>query len=422
MKKMIFIVACLIAEANAQLAVPLTLEAAYENAIQNYPLVKQRDLIKQTTGLSIENINKGYLPQFNISAQASYQSAVTSISIPLPGITIQPPSKDQYKLVAEVNQLIYDGGLMNEQKKIQTLSEKLEEEKINVELYRLYERINQLFLGILLLEEQIRQIDLVQNDIQTGINKVTAQVNNGVSFKSNLNVLKAEYLKNEQRLIELQSNKNGLLDMLGLFINQSLPPTTKLERPAMLLLAETPPIQRPELNLFSYQQNLISGQEKIIQAKNLPKAGWFLQGGYGRPGLNFLKNEFAFFYTTGLRINWSLSGLYTQKREQQQLNINKKIVELQKETFLLNTNSQLLQVKAEMLKWKQLIEKDKEIIQLRENIKAAAQSQLDNGVITANDFLREVNAADLARQSLIIHEMQGLQAQINYKTVAGINK
>ncbi len=422
MKKMIFIVACLIAEANAQLAVPLTLEAAYENAIQNYPLLKQRDLIKQTTGLSIENINKGYLPQFNISAQASYQSAVTSISIPLPGITIQPPSKDQYKLVAEVNQLIYDGGLMNEQKKIQTLSEKLEEEKINVELYKLYERINQLFLGILLLEEQIRQIDLVQNDIQTGINKVTAQVNNGVSFKSNLNVLKAEYLKNEQRLIELQSNKNGLLDMLGLFINQSLPPTTKLERPAMLLLAETPPIQRPELNLFSYQQNLISGQEKIIQAKNLPKAGWFLQGGYGRPGLNFLKNEFAFFYTTGLRINWSLSGLYTQKREQQQLNINKKIVELQKETFLLNTNSQLLQVKAEMLKWKQLIEKDKEIIQLRENIKAAAQSQLDNGVITANDFLREVNAADLARQSLIIHEMQGLQAQINYKTVAGLNK
>ncbi len=422
MKKMIFIVACLIAEANAQLAVPLTLEAAYENAIQNYPLVKQRDLIKQTTGLSIENINKGYLPQFNISAQASYQSAVTSISIPLPGITIQPPSKDQYKLVAEVNQLIYDGGLMNEQKKIQTLSEKLEEEKINVELYKLYERINQLFLGILLLEEQIRQIDLVQNDIQTGINKVTAQVNNGVSFKSNLNVLKAEYLKNEQRLIELQSNKNGLLDMLGLFINQSLPPTTKLERPSMLLFAENPSIQRPELNLFSYQQNLISGQEKIIQAKNLPKAGWFLQGGYGRPGLNFLKNEFAFFYTTGLRINWSLSGLYTQKREQQQLNINKKIVELQKETFLLNTNSQLLQVKAEMLKWKQLIEKDKEIIQLRENIKAAAQSQLDNGVITANDFLREVNAADLARQSLIIHEMQGLQAQINYKTVAGINK
>lgn len=422
MKKMIFIVACLIAEANAQLAVPLTLEAAYENAIQNYPLVKQRDLIKQTTGLSIENINKGYLPQFNISAQASYQSAVTSISIPLPGITIQPPSKDQYKLVAEVNQLIYDGGLMNEQKKIQTLSEKLEEEKINVELYKLYERINQLFLGILLLEEQIRQIDLVQNDIQTGINKVTAQVNNGVSFKSNLNVLKAEYLKNEQRLIELQSNKNGLLDMLGLFINQSLPPTTKLERPSMLLFAENPPIQRPELNLFSYQQNLISGQEKIIQAKNLPKAGWFLQGGYGRPGLNFLKNEFAFFYTTGLRINWSLSGLYTQKREQQQLNINKKIVELQKETFLLNTNSQLLQVKAEMLKWKQLIEKDKEIIQLRENIKAAAQSQLDNGVITANDFLREVNAADLARQSLIIHEMQGLQAQINYKTVAGLNK
>ncbi len=422
MKKIIFIVYCLMAKANAQLTVPLTLENAYERAIQNYPLVKQRDLIKQTTGLNIENINKGYLPQFNISAQATYQSAVTSITIPLPGVNIQPPSNDQYKLVAEVNQLIYDGGMIGEQKKIQALNEKVEQEKVNVELYKLYERINQLFLGIIMLDEQVHQIDLIKNDIQTGINKVEAQVNNGVSFRSNLNVLKAEYLKNEQRLIELQANKNGLLDILGLFINQTLPTSTKLVRPSLVSLAENPSIQRPELNLLTYQQNLIAGQEKIIRAKNLPRAGWFLQGGYGRPGLNLLKNEFALFYTTGLRINWSLGGLYTQKREQRQLVVNKKIIDLQKESFLLNTNTQLLQVKAEMAKWKQLLEKDKEIILLRENIKEAAQAQLDNGVITANDFLREVNAADQARQSLIIHEIQALQSQISYRTVAGLNK
>ena len=404
---------------NAQNISNISLSKAYELAKQNYPLVKQRGLIKQTAGINISNLSKGYLPQVTVSGQATYQSEVTEIKVPIPGIDIEPPAKDQYRLLADVNQLVYDGGVIKQQQNIQQLNENVEQQKIEVELYKVKERINQLYLGVLFLDEQLKQVDLVKEDLNTGIKKVEAQVNNGVAFKSNLNVLKAELLKAEQRKIELKASRKGLTDVLSLFINQALDENVLLEKPAVITTVLSTDIQRPELNLYSSQEKLLSSQNKLIDSKNLPKASVFAQGGYGRPGLNFLKNDFDFYYTTGVRLTWALNGLYTQKKEKQLVEVNKKIVDVQKETFLLNTNTALKQQQSEVDKLQQLIATDAEIIDLRESVKVAAKAQLENGVISANDYLREVNAEDQVRQSLITHQIQLLQAQINYQTISG---
>lgn len=404
--------------ANAQPLQQLSLATAWELAQKNYPAVKQKDLVRQTAGISVENLQKGFLPQFSISGQASYQSDVTSVPISVPGFSIEAPNKDQYKLVADVNQLIYDGGLTREQKTLQQLNAKVEDQKVEVELYKVKERINQLYLSILYLDEQLKQVELVKKDIETGIKKVEAQVQNGVAFKSNLNMLKAELLKTGQRTIEISTSRKGLVAALALFVGQELNDQVVLVQPAAMLSADEQ-IARPELALYTEQEKLIGQQDKLIQAKNLPKASLFAQAGYGRPGLNMLKNEFAFYSIGGLRFNWSLGGLYTKKKEKEQVQVNKKIVEVQKETFLLNTNSQLKQQQAEIDKLQQLIRTDEEIISLRKTVTEAAKAQLENGVITANDFLKEVNAEDLARQALITHKVQLLQSQINYQTILG---
>ena len=210
-----------------------------------------------------------------------------------------------------------------------------------------------------------------------------------------------------------------MIDVLSLFINQTLPEETMLEKPKTDAPVITSEIQRPELKLYSTQQKLLGGQFQLIDSRNKPRAGLFLQGGYGKPGLNFLKNEFAFFYTTGVRLNWSFGGLYTQKNEKKIIELNQKTVDIQKEVFLLNTNTQLRQQLSEVDKLQKLIASDGEIIDLRIKVKDAAKAQLENGVITANDYLREVNAEDQARQSLITHQVQLLQAQINYQTISG---
>ncbi|MBD0352508.1 MAG: TolC family protein, partial [Flavisolibacter sp.] len=178
-------------------------------------------------------------------------------------------------------------------------------------------------------------------------------------------------------------------------------------------------IRRPELRLYQEQMSVLEQQSRLIKARNAPKASLFLQAGYGRPGLNFLKNEFTPYAITGVRFNWSLGGYYTAKRERELIGISKRTIDLQKETFVLNTNTQLQQQKAEIEKYEQLIEKDLQIIELRKSVKEAAKAQLENAVITSSDYLREVNAEDNARQMLILHQLQLLQAQINYTIIQG---
>ncbi|TWI79389.1 outer membrane protein TolC [Lacibacter cauensis] len=397
----------------------ITLEQVQQKAKQQYPLIKQKGLVKQVKDISIENLRKGFLPQLSLSGQATYQSEVTTVKIPFPGVNIEPLSKDQYKLVADVNQMIYDGGLLKQQTAMQQVNAEVEDQKIEVELYKLNERINQVYLSILYIDEQLKQTELVRKDLETGLKKIEAQVNGGVAFKSNLNLLKAELLKIDQRIIELQSTRTGLLDVLTLFTGENYIPSTQLEKPVVQSPAYDATVSRPEINLFQKQQQLLGVQNNLIKAKNLPKTSFFFQGGYGRPGLNFLENKFATYYVTGVRFNWAFGGLYTAKKEKELIGLNQQIIAVQQDVFLLNTNTQLKQQQAEIDKIKQLISKDNEIIDLRIKVKEAANAQLENGVITANDYLREVNAEDQARQTLILHQLQLLQAQINYQTIKG---
>ncbi|HET9824982.1 MAG TPA: TolC family protein, partial [Chitinophagaceae bacterium] len=394
MKRWILLVTIFTRFAAAQTASQLTLSQAYDLAQKNYPAIKQKDLVRQTEKITIENLRKEYLPQAALNGQASYQSEVIGIDIPIPGIKIPSPSKDQYKVLADVSQVIYDGGIIHQQEKNARLNADVEEQKVEVELYKLKDRINQLYLGTLYLDEQIKQADVMRQDVQIGIMQVEAQVKNGVALKSNLNVLKAQLLQTDQRVIELKASRKGLIETLGLFINEALDEETILEKP-VVNAAPTADISRPELKLYDNQSKLIAQQNKMVTAKNLPRASVFAQGGYGKPGvLDPLKPFFDWFYIAGVRFNWSLGGLYTSKKEKQLNEVNKKMVDVQKETFLLNTNTQLKQQQSEIEKIAKLVETDQGIIDLRAEVKEAARAQLENGVITANDYLREVNAED----------------------------
>ncbi len=396
----------------------LTLQQACDSARIHYPMIRQKQLLQQTASLNIDNLSKGFLPQVNINAQASYQTDVTKLAISFPGINIDPLSKDQYKLSADISQLIYDGGLIRQQQQLQQQNAVVEGQKLEIELYKLKERVTQVYLGILYIDEQLKQSDLVKSDIDNGIRKVEAQVENGTAFRSGISMLKAERIKAEQRTIELAASRKGLLDVLSLFLQQALSASTRLVKPETTS-GITAELDRPELKLYGEQNKLFLQQDQLIRSRNLPKASVFLQGGYGRPGLNMLKNEFEPYGIGGLRLSWQLSGFYTAKREKLLLTINRQTVDLQKETFVLNTQTQLKQQETEVGKLNQLISTDREIITLRNDVKKAAMAQLDNGVITPNDYLKEVNAEDQARQNLITHQLQLVQALINLQLITG---
>ena len=403
--------------AFSQQVTSLTIDSCFEMAKRNFPLVKQYALIDKSKSYSIDNANKSYLPQFNIGGQATYQSEVTHIPISLPNVKVSELSKDQYKLYGEVSQAVTDLFTTKDYRELISANAEIEGQKIEVELYKLKERISNLFFGILLIDAQIQQTELLKKDIQSGIDKVSVAIAYGTALKSSADNLKAELLKANQRTIELKSNRSGYAAMLSYFIDQTVDETTFLIKPSPQIISST--INRPELKLFDLQKRTFEVQNNLIKAKNLPRLNLFLQGGLGRPALNMLSNDVNLYYLAGLRLNWNLAGLYTYKNEKQILSLNQKGLDIQKEIFLFNTNVILHQQNSEVSKMQELIETDNSIITLRESIKNKTKVQLENGTATSTDYLIDVNAQDQAAQNLILHQIQFLMTQYNYQITSG---
>lgn len=404
-------------QAYAQPGQSLTLDSCYAMAKRNYPLVKQFELIERSKEYSLENTSKGYWPQFTINGQATYQSDVTQIPISIPNMPIPQLSKDQYRIYGEVVQPVTDLVTIGTQKEWVKTNAGVEMQKAEVEMYKLKERVNQLFFGMLLIDVQVQQAELLKKDLQAGLDKTQAAIMNGIALKSNADLLKAEMLKVQQRVIELKNVRKGYAQMLTMFTGKSIDENTILEEPKVT--ATVPSINRPELTLFEMQEKTFDVQRKLITARTFPRLSLFVQGGYGRPGLNMLNDEFDSYYIGGLRLNWNLSSFYTYKNDKQLLTVNASQLEVQKEVFLFNTNYTLTSQSSEIAKLEELIKTDNEIITLRENIRAASEAQLGQGIITANDYVVNANATDQARQNQQLHQVQLLMARYNYQTTSG---
>jgi outer membrane protein TolC len=416
MKKLIIFPLLLLLFQPGVKAQSLTIETCQEKAKANYPLVKQYGLIEQTAQYNISNANKGYLPHLLISAKATYQSDVTQIPSSLGDVlsklTGKPfsfPSlpKDQYQAVLEATQIIWDGGVISTQKKITNLSTEVEKQKLEVDLYALKDRVNQLFFGILLLNEQLKQNDILKNDLLTNYNRLNAYKQNGIAYQADLDALKVEQLNANQRESDLKSTRRSFSIMLSALTGLDINGQTELIKPGinLTILKETSN-HRPELSLFEAQNNLYESQKSLLNAGNRPKIGAFVQGGYGQPGLNMFTTGFSPFYIGGIRLSWNISGLYSQKNNLNKIDLSKKNVDIQKETFEFNNNLVTRQQQTEIEKLQSTLANDDEIIRLRQNIKKAATSKMENGTASVSDLIREINAENQALQLKSLHEIQ----------------
>lgn len=394
----------------------LDLENCYRMAEENYPLSKKRELIAKSSQFTVDNIAKGYYPRFDILGQATYQSDVTKLPVSLPGTNMPILNKDQYKAYGEINQVVYDGGIIKQQKETALAQTKVQQQQLEVELYAVKQRVTDLYFGILIFDEQLRQNELLKNDITIGIKTMQARLDNGTAYRSNVDLLKAEYLKADQQAVSIRSYRKAYLDMLGLFINQELK-DTRLEIPGPVLAAQE--IRRPELALFDYRNESLELGKETISATNRPRLNLFAQGGIANPGLNFLETGWKGYYIGGVRLNWSLTGLYTSRKQRQIIDISKQELQADRETFLFTTKQSVRQQDAEISKLTEYLESDDQIIGLRTSVKKASLAQLENGVIDPSDYLREVNEENLALQNKIVHKTELLLAQYRQKLITG---
>jgi outer membrane protein TolC len=414
---LLFVISSIISQAQTY-----SLQEIEALTIKNYPLIKQAAILQYSNQLSIDNIKKALYPQLSINGQATYQSEVTSINLPIAGFKANPLSKDQYKATAELQQTIYDGGLNKKMQAVSIAGAKLDLLKNEIDLYKLKERVTQLYCAVLYTSDVIDQIKLVQKDLDNALLKIEALYKNGLVFKNNVLQIKAQILKNNQKLEEAFAAKRIVLDALELLGNISIATNANFETPKdSALNLEDIALSRPELLLFDAQKSSIEKQLGVVNAKTNPKLGAFVQSGYGKPGLNMLKNEFDWFSIGGIKLQWSLGGYYTAKKEKTILQNQALMVQNEKETYALNNRVQLKQQIDEIVKLEKLIQSDKQIIEIRDQIKNTSLVQLNNGVITANDYLKEINEYDIANQIMLQHQTQLIQSKLQFQLIKGKN-
>ena len=415
MKRMIFSFSFLLYVAGAY--AQITLEECQRKTQDNYPLVHQYGLVEKTKEYNLENAAKGYLPQFALSAKASYQSDVTEIPVKLPGVDLKGLPKDQYQVMLELQQKIWDGGGIRMQKK-QTIAE-VEKEKLNVDMYALNDRVNDLYFGILLLDEQIKQNTLLQDELERNYRQITAYVENGIANQADLDAVKVEQLNTKQKRVDLVSSRAAYLKMLSLLVGEALSPETVLEKPVpQSTVSAVSEIRRPELALFDAQGAGLQVQEKALNVRHLPQFGLFVQGAYGNPGLDMLKNEFSPYYMAGVRLSWNFGSLYTLKNDRRVIEKKRQQLDNNRDVFLFNTRLEMTQQDQAIHSLEKQMRDDDEIIRLRTNIRKAAEAKVANGTLTVTEMLRELTNESLARQSKAMHEIQRLMGiyQLKYTT------
>lgn len=395
----------------------LTLEECQRKTQQNYPLVHRYGLIEKTKEYSLENAGKGYLPQFSLSAKATYQSDVTALPVSMPGVNIKGLPKDQYQVAAELKQNIWDGGEISMRKKQAAASSTVEQEQLNVDMYALNSRVNDLFFGVLLLDEQLQQNRLLQEQLERTFKQVSAYLDGGLANSADLDAVKVELLSAKQKEVELTYSRQAYLKMLALLVGEELTETTTLVRP-------TPEgkffeeVRRPELSLFDAQADRLNIQEKTLKTGYRPRLGLFVQGMYGNPGLNMLEDKFKLNYMAGVRFSWNFGSLYTLKNDRKMIDADRERVLNNKEVFLFNTRLQVSQQSSAIAAMEQQMRDDEEIIRLRTNIRKAAEAKVANGTMTVIDMLREITNENMARQNKSIHGVQLLKNiyQLKYTT------
>jgi outer membrane protein TolC len=403
----------------AQDSTLLTLEQCQQMAREHYPLLRQKQVLDSILQLQVKNTNTAYLPQATLNGQATYQSDVTEIPFKVPGVNIPEFSKDQYRATIDVNQLLYDGGATRRQRELQTIQQQTAQQQVEVELYKVKQQVTQAYFSALLAAEYIQAARLTQADLQQRIDKLNAGVQNGTVLPSNVDMLKAEQLRAGQQEISAAASRNASLAVLQLLTGYPATGAVKLTLPGAGGNTGMDTLARPELQLYRLQAATLEQQARLTATRPLPKISAFVQGGYGRPGLNMLKNDFAAFYLGGIRLNWTLWNWRYNRTEQNILRLQQQNIDRQTETFTLNTRVQLAQQQTEIDRLQQTLEKDNDILALRTRVKEASAAQLDNGVITVHDYITDLNAVMQARVDKSTHQVQLALAHISYQLIKG---
>ena len=410
--------------AACPLSAQVTLEECVKLAQDNYPLIRKYDLLNQTKAVNLSDINKSWLPQINVYGQGTVQNETPTFPESLAGLisqtgmSISGLNEWQYKIGADISQNIWDGGVSKTERKIERAEDTERRTALDVRLYAIRERVENLYFGILLIEEQAEQTRNMQTLLQSNLDKLRTMFENGTAMQSDVDMVEAQCLSTSQQLIQAESTAKSYRKVLEIFTGESLA-GQELVKPDATIPQDLLPA-RPELRHFEAQLQTNEARNASITASTMPKIGLFAQTYYGYPGFDYFESmmnrDLSFNMLAGVKVSWNIGAFYTKKNNRRKLRLSSDNIAVERDVFLFNTNMQTRSQLDHIDELRAVMKENDRIVELRTNVRKAAESQLDNGVIDATALLAKLTDEKQARLTASYHEIQLLQSiyQLKY--------
>jgi outer membrane protein TolC len=405
--------------AHAQQAI--TLQQCYQSADSLYPIGSQAEQLAAIAQYEEQKLKAGYLPTLDLNGKVSYQSKVTEVPVKVPGIQGPSVPHEQYGATVDVGQLLYDGGTIKRARALNEAKSAVEIQQIRVDQFKLKDQINDFYFGIIMLQENLKVLDLTSETLSARRKVVASAVSQGTVQASELDNLDAEALKIEQQVIELKSQKAQILMALSTLTCLPIQESSVLEMP-VFTVSQPDTIIRPELDLFAMNEAMLDANIKLTNTQRLPKVRLFSSAGMGYPGLDMFSGQLEPYYIVGAQASWKIWDWKQTKHTRQQLTLQKELVDTKREMFNLNLSVEQSDANNRINKQEQLISKDIEIVTLRERVTNRSAAQLENGTKTSADYIADLNLEKQARISLAVHQVMLVQAKADAFLASGQTK
>ena len=390
----------------------LSLNEARSMARDNYPAIRQYRMIEQSRDFTLDNVAKGWLPQVSISAGAyGFTDILKSDQ------RMEQAGMDMNNFMANasvmIKQSLYDGGQIAARKKVVWAESQVQKQQLDVSMYAINEQVDQLFFGILLLDEQLKQNALLQKDLATSEQTIRSMMIGGIANQTDLDAILVERLKAEQQNESLLASRQSYLRMLGVFVGKDLAAAAEtLEKPAQGYVRAN--VNRPELKYYASQNLLLDAQRKQLNTQLRPTVGIFGMGMVHSKMSDMLNNGMM---VAGVSVSWNIGALYTRKNDIRKIEVQRQINDSQREVFLFNNRLQNEETNGAIASLKRQIEKDEEIVRLRESIRGKSDRKVELGTKSVNELVSDINAVSLARAQKAMHEIQLLKEIYRQKNI-----
>lgn len=421
MKKSIFFLLAIFVSAVA--SAQITIEECLEKAERNYPVIKKYRLIEATLDIDLSEINNSWLPRIGVYGQVTGQNVVPAFPKSLTGVldqmgqSVKGLGKVQYKVGVDVSQNIWDGGASKSRRELAHARDAVNRSALDVEMYSLRERVESVFFAILLTEEQIEQSEVTYRLLQDNLEQLRAKTRNGVAMQSDVDMVEAQTLTVSQGIAQAKSALEGYRTVLELFTGESLNGKSLVRPSAEIPLTDFS--NRPELRLFELRLEANDAEQSLSDVSLMPKIGMFAQAYYGYPGFDYFKSmmnrNLTFNILAGIKVSWNIDSFYSRKNNSKRSSVNALDINADRDIFLYNSNIKSASQREAIAGLREVMKDDARIIELRGNVRRAAESQLANGVIDATALLAKISDENMARLNARFHEIQLIKEIYNLK-------